>query len=456
MLPMTLLQTSELSIFDTELSSSNLLPEEALQPSATFSEALQLGLDVVDTASELHGMGLPPNGKPLPDPETVELELALQHDAVEAAVPVLQPSRTELPVRAIAVTAQAATNLPPGTATPVTPPLVQTPLQQVELAPAQTRPAAQPVGAQLEAAPVLDNAIRAQRNAVEVPRQPTTIAPEPMIGQVARELSSGSAIAAVIPAALKEALAPEQKPGARLNLSQELPRAAAAAPTALTTIADDLAAEPRTPLKTNTAPAAQPAIAAAQTTQAPTVQAEVTTTQPLQFSAVQAGQQSSQPAAEASPAAPQLNQTIGTPVRDAAWGESIGERVLVMASNKLQSAEIRLTPAELGPLRVQVSVDDKAANITFLAQHAVTREALEQAMPRLRELLAENGLTLNQSSIGEHSKQGVQHGGRDSDSGRSNQTAGAAVDAGVDTAGDDTPSSAAMRKRPDSLVDTFA
>jgi len=449
MLPMTLLQTSELTIFDTELSSSDLLPEEALRPSATFSEALQLGLEGVGEASELHGMGLPLNGKSLPDSETVEFELALQHEAAETAVPVLQPPRIELPIRAIPATAQPAANMTPGTATPVTPTLVETPLRQIELAPAQVRPAAQPVGAQLEAAPVLDPAIRAARNDIEVPRQPTTIAPEPAIGQVVRELSSGPAVAVANPAALREALAPAQKPGTRLTLSQELPRADTLAPAALTTSSDDLVAEPRTPPGTNTAPVAQ-------TTQAPIVPAEGTTTQPLQFNAVQVGQQSSPPAAEATPATPQLTSTVGTPVRDAAWGESIGERVLVMASNKLQSAEIRLTPAELGPLRIQVSIDDGAANVTFLAQHAVTREALEQAMPRLRELLAENGLTLNQSSIGEHSEQGVQHGGRDSDSGRPNQTAGGAVDAGVDTAGDDAPSSAALQKRPDSLVDTFA
>ena len=72
----------------------------------------------------------------------------------------------------------------------------------------------------------------------------------------------------------------------------------------------------------------------------------------------------------------------------------------MMAGNQLQQAEIRLTPAELGPVRVQIAVEDGAANVTFQAQHAVTRDAIEAAMPRLREMLAESGLSLGQASVG--------------------------------------------------------
>ena len=113
-------------------------------------------------------------------------------------------------------------------------------------------------------------------------------------------------------------------------------------------------------------------------------------------------------------AAQQATDLISTPVRAQGWGEQIGERVLLMAANQNKTAEIRLTPAEMGPLRVQVSVDDGAANVTFQAQHAVTREAIEQALPRLRELLAENGLSLGQANVGE---QGVAEGERDENDG---------------------------------------
>ena len=62
------------------------------------------------------------------------------------------------------------------------------------------------------------------------------------------------------------------------------------------------------------------------------------------------------------------NASISTPVPDSSWGERISERVLTMVGSQFKTAEIRLTPAELGPVRIQVSVDDGAANVTFHAQ----------------------------------------------------------------------------------------
>ena len=107
---------------------------------------------------------------------------------------------------------------------------------------------------------------------------------------------------------------------------------------------------------------------------------------------------------------PQGSDLIGTSVRDSAWGSQLGERVVMMTANQLKSAEIRLTPAELGPLRVQIAVDDGAAHVTFHSQHAVTRDAIEQALPRLREMLAETGLSLGQADV---SDRGVGEGERD-------------------------------------------
>ncbi len=144
----------------------------------------------------------------------------------------------------------------------------------------------------------------------------------------------------------------------------------------------------------------------------------------------------------------QANDLISVPVRDRGWGEQIGERVLLMAGNQMKSAEIRLTPAELGPLRVQVSVDDGAANVTFQAQHAVTREAIEQALPRLRELLAENGLSLGQASVGE---QGVAEGNRDE---HSNSLEAGSGDSFDDNDGSDSTEPQRV-VASNSLVDTF-
>ena len=101
---------------------------------------------------------------------------------------------------------------------------------------------------------------------------------------------------------------------------------------------------------------------------------------------------------------PILTTTIDRPVMDDAWGEAFQDRVLWMAKGKIQNAEIRLNPAELGPIRVQVSVEDDAAMLQFTAQHSATREAIEQALPRLRDMLSENGLTLAESSVNDQAE----------------------------------------------------
>lgn len=150
-------------------------------------------------------------------------------------------------------------------------------------------------------------------------------------------------------------------------------------------------------------------------------------------------------------ATPQSSDLIGTSVRDSAWGSQLSERVVMMAANQLKSAEIRLTPAELGPLRVQVAVDDGAAHVTFHSQHAVTRDAIEQALPRLREMLAETGLSLGQADV---SDRGVGEGDRDAGAGDplSNLTS----DGSEETDADSDRETRGRVTTSNGLVDTFA
>lgn len=83
------------------------------------------------------------------------------------------------------------------------------------------------------------------------------------------------------------------------------------------------------------------------------------------------------------------------------WSDALGERVTWMTGNKLQNVELRLNPAELGPVRVQISIDDGNATVNFNAQHPLTREAIEQALPRLRDMLADQGLSLQNATVSE-------------------------------------------------------
>src|SRR5690606_11404509 len=58
-------------------------------------------------------------------------------------------------------------------------------------------------------------------------------------------------------------------------------------------------------------------------------------------------------------------------------------------------------PPDLGPVEVRLSLerDTKELVVHFVASHAATREALEQALPRLREMMLESGFSLNDASV---------------------------------------------------------
>lgn len=113
-----------------------------------------------------------------------------------------------------------------------------------------------------------------------------------------------------------------------------------------------------------------------------------------------------QPAAALPP-----QMSLGHPVQQKGWDQAMGQRVVWMVRNNMQEAQIQLNPRELGPISVRVSVNNDQASVHFIAQHASTREALDAAIPRLREMLAESGLNLAQSDVSQQSPQQRGEGG---------------------------------------------
>lgn len=81
------------------------------------------------------------------------------------------------------------------------------------------------------------------------------------------------------------------------------------------------------------------------------------------------------------------------------WGHGLSDKVVWMVGSQTQGAELRLNPPALGPLEVRVSMSDGQATLSFVTQHAPVREAIEAATPRLRELLADSGISLGSVSV---------------------------------------------------------
>lgn len=108
---------------------------------------------------------------------------------------------------------------------------------------------------------------------------------------------------------------------------------------------------------------------------------------------------------------------IQPPVQSAVWSKVMSGRVVWMAKEGIQQAEIRLTPAKMGPVEVKLHVHNDQVNVTFLAQHAATRDALEQAIPRLRDSFNESGIQLANAEVGADTPQsGGQSDAQDSGS----------------------------------------
>ena len=76
------------------------------------------------------------------------------------------------------------------------------------------------------------------------------------------------------------------------------------------------------------------------------------------------------------------------------WAGELGQRLMMMVSSKIQSAQIQLNPRDMGPIDIKVSMQQDQANVVFSTQVSQTKEALELALPRLREMFEENGLGL--------------------------------------------------------------
>ena len=85
---------------------------------------------------------------------------------------------------------------------------------------------------------------------------------------------------------------------------------------------------------------------------------------------------------------------------EAEFADEFTTRVKVLVRDGVREARIQLNPAELGRLQVTVSTEGDQARVSFVADNAAARDAIEQSLPRLREMLEQNGLQLAQSDVG--------------------------------------------------------
>ncbi|MCY9845259.1 flagellar hook-length control protein FliK [Vibrio caribbeanicus] len=80
-------------------------------------------------------------------------------------------------------------------------------------------------------------------------------------------------------------------------------------------------------------------------------------------------------------------------------GEQVAEKVQMMMSKNLKNIDIRLDPPELGRLQIRMQVTGEGTSVHFTVSNPQARDAIEHTMPRLREMLAQQGVQLGESSV---------------------------------------------------------
>ena len=93
------------------------------------------------------------------------------------------------------------------------------------------------------------------------------------------------------------------------------------------------------------------------------------------------------------------------------WTEGVVNRVMYLSSQNLKSADIQLSPAELGRLDIKVTMNnDQQTQVTFMSSHVGVREALENQQGRLKDMFAQQGLGQMDVNVSDQSRQQQQNG----------------------------------------------
>lgn len=158
-------------------------------------------------------------------------------------------------------------------------------------------------------------------------------------------------------------------------------------------------------------------------------------------------------ALEAAHAPASANARIDTPVTSPQWSNEFTQRVVWLAGDKQQAAELHVNPPELGPVSIRLDMDERQTSAVFSSPHAEIREIIEAALPRLREVLADSGITLGNASVTSESPRDGAAFDRQREPTRQPTYAHAA---GTDTSPDAARTLTPLPARGNGLVDLFA
>lgn len=105
----------------------------------------------------------------------------------------------------------------------------------------------------------------------------------------------------------------------------------------------------------------------------------------------------------AAPAAP-VSTPVLVPAGANAFAQELGQQLTWFVDQGIQQARIRLHPDELGSLDLKISVNHGRVDVVFQAQHPGAVAAVQQSLPQLDQMLAQHGLSLGNTEVGQHDR----------------------------------------------------
>jgi flagellar hook-length control protein FliK len=153
--------------------------------------------------------------------------------------------------------------------------------------------------------------------------------------------------------------------------------------------------------------------------------------------------------ARPSDAAPPMQAEVHAELGSKDFAPALGAQLSMLVRNGIEHAQLKLNPADMGPIEVRISIDGPQAQVDFSAAQAHTRQALQDAVPALASALRDNGLTLTGGGVFEQPRES--RGDAPAQQGHSTR---ATADQAADEA---LPTSAAPRQpRPRGVLDLYA
>ena len=92
--------------------------------------------------------------------------------------------------------------------------------------------------------------------------------------------------------------------------------------------------------------------------------------------------------------------SINAHIHDNTWPQQFSEKMVWLAKNDQQTAQISINPPQLGPMQITLNLNGDMATMSFASPHAEVRHAIENALPHLKEMLSSAGISLGQTNVG--------------------------------------------------------